>query len=73
MARKNSLFSWIEDMIDDTKDLVDDLLDRAKDLEDDARDAVKDAVSDDESSEIADLRDGIAALTAQVNQLVGAK
>lgn len=72
MARKNSLFSWVEDIIDNTKDFADDLLDRAKDVEENLRGVVKDAVSD-EGSDVADLREGIASLTAQVNKLVAAK
>ncbi|HEY4410968.1 MAG TPA: hypothetical protein VGO87_13895 [Acidimicrobiia bacterium] len=70
--RKNTFTRFIEDMVDDTKDLVDDLLDRAKDLETDAKDAVKDVVDDDEktsTSGLADLESAIASLTAQVNQL----
>jgi polyhydroxyalkanoate synthesis regulator phasin len=71
--RKNTFTRFIEDMVDDTKDLVDDLLDRAKDLETDAKDAVKDVVDDDEkknsTSSLADLESAIASLTAHVNQL----
>ena len=73
--RKNTLTRFIEDIVDDTKDLVDDLLDRAKDLETDVRDAVKDVVDDDESDEkvsnpgVAELEAALAELTAKVNQL----
>ncbi|MGH2577787.1 MAG: hypothetical protein ACRDG9_08590, partial [Actinomycetota bacterium] len=54
--RRNTLTRFLEDIVDDTKDLVDDLIDRAKDMEEDARDAVKDVVDDDEDD--VDLRTG---------------
>jgi polyhydroxyalkanoate synthesis regulator phasin len=73
--RKNTLTKFLEDIIDDSKDLVDDLIDRAKDVETNARDAVKDVVDDDDngsvpsSSELADLKAALADLTAKVSQL----
>ena len=79
MARKNTLTRFVSDILDDTKDLVDDLVDRAKDVEDDVRGAAKDLVDDDGLDgtpthvELADLRAAISDLTAQVNQLAGAK
>jgi hypothetical protein len=45
--RSNPFTRFIEDLVDDTKDLVDDVLDRTKSVESNARDAVKDAVDDD--------------------------
>ena len=72
--RKNTFTRFIEDIVDDTKDLVDDILDRAKDLETDAKDAVKDVVDDDEGgnagvSSLRSLESDLAELTAKVNQL----
>ena len=75
--RKNTFTRFIEDIVDDTKDLVDDLLDRAKDLENDARDAVKDVVDDDDdddkvkpsAGEMAHLYAALEELTAKVNAL----
>ena len=75
--RKNTYTRFIEDIVDDTKDLVDDLLDRAKDLENDARDAVKDVVDDDDddektkpsSGELAKIYAALEELTAKVNVL----
>ena len=72
--RKNSLTRFLEDIIDDTKDLVDDLVDRAKDVEDDVRDAAKNVVDDDEESssskgEYAQMQAALEELTTKVNQL----
>jgi polyhydroxyalkanoate synthesis regulator phasin len=72
--RKNTLTRFLEDIVDDTKDLVDDILDRAKDLEENTMDAITDVVDDDEkvsasSSDVAGLHAALAALTAKVNQL----
>jgi polyhydroxyalkanoate synthesis regulator phasin len=72
--RKNTLTKFLQDVVDDSKDLVDDLLDRVKDVEENARDAVKDVVDDDEkvsgsTAEIRELKEAIAKLTSEVNQL----
>ena len=75
MARKNTLTRFLEDIIDDSKDLIDDLIDRAKDVEDNAKDAVVDVVDDDESSdgpsptELSALQASLADLTAKVSEL----
>ena len=47
--RKNSLTKFLQDMIDDSKELVDDMIDRARDVEDSAHDTVRDIVDDEES------------------------
>ena len=73
MARKNTLTRFLEDIIDDSKDLIDDLIDRAKDVEDNAKDAVVDVVDDDEDgpspAELGNLQSALADLTAKVSQL----
>ena len=75
MARKNTLTRFLEDIIDNSKDLVDDLIDRAKDVEENAKDAVVDVVDDDESSdgpspsELGALQASLADLTAKVSEL----
>lgn len=73
--RRTSVTRFLEDVIDDTKDLVDDVLDRTKDVESDARRAVRKAVDDDEpedksTAEIDSLKSAIDDLTAKVNRLV---
>jgi polyhydroxyalkanoate synthesis regulator phasin len=75
MARKNTLTRFLEDIIDDSKDLIDDLIDRAKDVEENAKDAVVDVVDDDEKSdgpsptELSALQASLADLTAKVSEL----
>ncbi len=65
--RKNTLTRFLEDIIDDTKDLVDDLVDRAKDVEDDVRDAAKNVVDDDEDDDTPPA--DVAALQATLKEL----
>ena len=74
MARKNTLTRFLEDIIDNSKDLVDDLIDRAKDVEDNAKDAVVDVVDDDDNdgpspAELSKLQSALADLTAKVSEL----
>ena len=75
MARKNTLTRFLEDIIDNSKDLVDDLIDRAKDVEDNAKDAVVDVVDDEDGgdgpspSELQALQASLADLTAKVSEL----
>jgi polyhydroxyalkanoate synthesis regulator phasin len=75
MARKNTLTRFLEDIIDNSKDLVDDLIDRAKDAEDNAKDAIVDVADDDEGrdgpspSELNSLQASLADLTAKVGEL----
>jgi hypothetical protein len=45
--RSNPFTRFVEDLVDNTKDLVDDVLDRTKSVESNAHDAVKDVVDDD--------------------------
>ena len=72
--RKNTLTKFLEDIIDNSKDLVDDLIDRAKDVEDDVRKAASDVVDDEASSsdEIKGLHAALVELTAKVDQLATA-
>ena len=73
--RGNTFTRFLEDIVDDTKDLVDDLIDRAKDVEEDARDAVTDFVDDDDdddksdAGEAAALRKQLDDLRAKIDQL----
>ena len=73
--RKNSVTKFIQDIIDDSKELVDDLIDRASDVEEHAHDAVRDIVDEEEtdeapsSDELAQLKSAIAALSKKVDKL----
>jgi hypothetical protein len=74
--RGNTFTRFLEDIVDDTKDLVDDLIDRAKDVEENAKDAVVDLVEDDEdeapdrdAAEAAALRKQLDELRAKIDQL----
>ena len=72
--RKHSVTRWIEDLVDDTKDLVDDMIDRVKDVEDDARGAVKDLVGDDDEEEAAASTGGadVRRISAELGVLAAA-
>lgn len=72
--RSNTFTRFLEDIVDDTKDLVDDLIDRAKDVEENTKDAVIDVVDEDEredrdASEAAALRKQLDELRAKIDQL----
>jgi polyhydroxyalkanoate synthesis regulator phasin len=73
--RKNSVTKFIQDIIDDSKELVDDLIDRAQDVEEHAHDAVRDIVDDEEETtapsgdEVAQLKAALASLTKKVDRL----
>jgi polyhydroxyalkanoate synthesis regulator phasin len=72
--RSNTFTRFLEDIVDDTKDLVDDLIDRAKDVEENTKDAVIDVVDEDEreerdASEADALRQQLAELRAKIDQL----
>jgi polyhydroxyalkanoate synthesis regulator phasin len=69
--RGNTFTRFLEDIVDDTKDLVDDLIDRAKDVEEDTRDAVTNLVDDDDDGDDAGKRDAdeAAALRKQLDDL----
>ena len=73
MGRKNTFTRFLEDIIDDTKDLVDDLVDRAKDVENDVRDAAKNVVDDDEDevseADMAAIKGQLSALQAKIDEL----
>jgi polyhydroxyalkanoate synthesis regulator phasin len=74
--RKNSITKFIQDIIDDSKELVDDLIDRASDVEEHAHDAVRDIVDEDDDEttapsgdEVAQLKAALASLTKKVDKL----
>ena len=74
--RANTFTRFLEDIVDDTKNLVDDLIDRAKDVETDVRDSVQDVVDDDggddndgDAAEAAALRKQLDELRAKIDQL----
>ena len=76
--RKNTLTTFLSDVIDDSKALVDDLIDRAQDLETKTRDAATSALSDESSDapsadEVATLRLALVELTAKIDQLAAVK
>jgi polyhydroxyalkanoate synthesis regulator phasin len=68
--RSNTLTSFLEDIVDDTKTFVDDLIDRAKDVEENAKDSVVDVVDDDDDkADAATLQKTLEQLRAKVNEL----
>ena len=72
--RSNSITKFLQDVIDDSKELVDDMVDRARTVEDHARDAVKDIADDEDettpsSDELAQLKAALADLTKKVDKL----
>lgn len=76
--RKNTLTTFLSDVIDDSKALVDDLIDRAQDFEEKTRDAATSALSDENtdspsSDEVATLKLALVELTAKVDQLAAVK
>ncbi|MBD0024566.1 hypothetical protein GII33_19945 [Gordonia pseudamarae] len=76
--RKNTLTTFLSDVIDDSKALVDDLIDRAQDIEEKTRDAATSALSDESTDspsadEVATLKNALAELTAKVDQLAAVK
>jgi polyhydroxyalkanoate synthesis regulator phasin len=75
--RKNSVTKFLQDIIDDSKELVDDMIDRARDVEDHAHDAVRDIADDEDddtpsSDELQELKSALADLTGKVDQLAKA-
>jgi polyhydroxyalkanoate synthesis regulator phasin len=74
--RNNTITKFLQDIVDDSKDLVDDLIERAQDAEDSVRDAVIDVVDDkdeDEVTDVADLQKALAELSAKVDKLAKTK
>jgi hypothetical protein len=73
--RKNTITKFLQDIVDDSKDLVDDLIERAQDAEDNVRDAIVDVVddNDDEVTDVAELQKALAELSAKVDRLAKVK
>jgi polyhydroxyalkanoate synthesis regulator phasin len=75
--RKNSITKFLQDVIDDSKELVDDLIERAEDVESNAHDAVRDIVDEDDETpsgdELAELKAALADLTSKVEKLATVK
>jgi hypothetical protein len=76
--RKNSVTKFLQDIIDDSKELVDDLIERAEDVEENVHDAVRDVVDDDaddspSADELAELKAALADLTSKVDKLASVK
>jgi hypothetical protein len=76
--RKNSVTKFLQDVIDDSKELVDDMIDRARTAEDHARNAIRDIADDEDSEspssgELADLKKALAELTGKVEALAETK
>lgn len=74
MARRsNSLTKFLQDVVDNSKDLVDDLVDRGRDVESDVRSGVSKAVSneddDHDHADLARLQASLAELSAKVDSL----
>lgn len=74
MARRsNSLTKFLQDVVDNSKDLVDDLVDRGRDIESDVRSGVSKAVSneddDHDDADLARLQVSLAELSAKVDAL----
>jgi hypothetical protein len=78
--RRKSFTSFLEDIVDDSKDFIDDLTDRARTVEHHAHDAVHDAAADERGTapdsdgerELAELRESLADLTLKVNRMAKA-
>ena len=76
--RKNSITKFLQDIIDDSKELVDDLIDRVQDVEEHAHDAVRDIVDDEDETEapsgddVAQLKAAVASLSKKVDKLAAA-
>ncbi|MBW0090464.1 hypothetical protein I4I73_03155 [Pseudonocardia sp. KRD-184] len=78
MARRsNSLTKFLQDVVDNSKDLVDDLIDRGRDVESDVRTGVSKAVSNEDDdhtdADLARLQVSLAELSAKVDALAKAK
>lgn len=77
MARRsNSLTKFLQDVVDNSKDLVDDLIDRGRDVESDVRTGVSKAVSNEDDhtdADLARLQASLAELSAKVDALAKAK
>jgi polyhydroxyalkanoate synthesis regulator phasin len=74
--RKNSITKFLQDVIDDSKELVDDLIDRATEVEEHAHDAVRDIADDEDTpsgDELAELKAALAELTGKVEKLAAVK
>ncbi|MHB8690050.1 MAG: hypothetical protein ACYDHH_02280 [Solirubrobacteraceae bacterium] len=76
--RKNSVTKFLQDIIDDSKELVDDMIERAEDVESNVHDAVRDTVADKDddtpsSDELAELRAALADLTNKIDKLASVK
>jgi methyl-accepting chemotaxis protein len=77
--RKNSITKFLQDVIDDSKELVDDLIERAEDVESSVHDTVRDVVDDDDddgspsADELAELKTALADLTSKVEKLASVK
>jgi hypothetical protein len=83
MGRRSSssLTNFLSDITDDIKDFIDDeVIDRGRDTERDLRKAGRNWVDSDDDAprcsrndDLAELHAAVKALTAQVNELAGAK
>jgi polyhydroxyalkanoate synthesis regulator phasin len=73
--RKNTITKFLQDIVDDSNDLVDDLIERAQDAEDSVRDGIIDVVDDkdEDEADVASLQKALAELTAKVDQLSKSK
>ena len=75
---RNSVTKFLQDIIDDSTELVDDLIERAEDVESHAHDAIRDIADDDDeqtpsSEELQDLKAALADLTSKVEKLADVK
>lgn len=79
MARRsNSLTKFLQDVVDNSKDLVDDLIERGQDVESDVRSGVSKAVGNDEDNDSGDvdlarLQASLSELSAKVDALAKAQ
>lgn len=71
--RNNTITKFLQDIVDDSKELVDDLILRAEDASDSMRDAVTDIIDDEDektdSTDLGQLQAALAELTAKVDKL----
>jgi hypothetical protein len=73
--RKSTISRFVQDVVDDTRDVVDDLIGRSRGVEDDVRSAARRVVDDDEKLSKADLRElrkAVLVLRVRVDELAAA-
>ena len=68
--RGNSVFDFVQNIVDDTKSFVDDVIDRVDDVSDSAYRKVR---SNGSGDDVASLKASIADLTTKLDELTAAQ